>query len=68
MKLDPILYNSIAETGNVFVLTEKGYKETPDRIKAERKIGHPLKGYERGVPASWIKKGYVEEKPEECLI
>ncbi|MBD5395625.1 MAG: hypothetical protein HDR71_15500 [Lachnospiraceae bacterium] len=54
-------YNKMAEDGNIFVLTEKGYEMTPDSVKHERKIGNPLKGYEQVVPASWFEKGYVEE-------
>lgn len=50
-----------AEKGNIFVLTKKGYSKTPDKVKHERKIGKPIKGFEHTVPASWYEKGYVEE-------
>lgn len=52
-------YNKTAESGNIFVLTEKGYWNTPDKARKERKAGSPVKGYEYS--ASWIEKGYVEE-------
>lgn len=51
----------IASSGNIFVLTQAGYDRTPDKIKSERAVGEPLRGYEDKVPASWIRKGYVEE-------
>lgn len=51
----------IAQKGKHFVLTEKGYKKTPDNVKPERSIGKPLKGFEYSVPTSWFEKGYVEE-------
>lgn len=54
-------YKKSAEKGNHFILTEKGYKKTPDRVKQERMIGKPLKGFEYDVPTSWIDKGYVQE-------
>lgn len=50
-----------AGKGKVFVLTEKGFENTPDTVKAYREIGKPLKGYEESVPQEWIKKGYVEK-------
>ncbi len=49
------------ENGKQFILTEIGYNATPDKIKSERKIGKPVKGYETSVPASWVEKGYVVE-------
>lgn len=53
-----------AEKGKHFVLTQKGYDATPDHIKQERKIGEPVfEFYKTKVPASWMKKGYVEEVP-----
>lgn len=55
-------YKKNAAKGKKFVLTEKGYKRTPDKVKPERKVGEPLKGFEVSVPASWIEKGYVIEK------
>lgn len=57
------MYKS-AQEGNIFVLTQKGYEATPDRVKKEREVGQPLKGYAQDVPASWINEGYVEEKAE----
>ena len=55
------IYTQEAEKGKKFVLTEKGYLNTPDCIKHEREIGKPVKGFEERVTVSWIKKGYVEE-------
>lgn len=57
-------YNKSAEKGNMFVLTEKGYKKTPDKVKPERKIGSPVKGFQYRVPTAWVSKGYVEEVSE----
>lgn len=54
-------YNTTAKKGYHFVLTKKGYKKTPDKVKPERKAGYPVRGFERRVPTSWIEKGYVEE-------
>lgn len=51
-----------ATAGNQFVLTEKGYRNTPDHVKHEREVGVPVKGFETRVPATWINKGYVMEK------
>lgn len=51
-----------AEKGNHFVVTERGYEKTPDKVKPERKVGEPIRGFEYRVPMSWIAKGYVEEK------
>lgn len=50
-----------AARGKHFVLTSEGYKHTPDRVKPERAVGKPVRGYEHFVPQSWIDKGYVEE-------
>lgn len=58
-------YNKSAKKGNIFLLTEKGYDVTPDRVKPEREIGRPVKGYEYNVPILWVKKGYVEEINEK---
>ena len=55
-----------AEEGNIFALTENGYRETPNHVKHERAIGWPVKGYEHDAPTSWIEKGYVEEVAETC--
>lgn len=51
----------IAGKGKHFVLTEKGYGETPDRIKSTRKVGEPIKNHEEWVPNLWLEKGYVKE-------
>lgn len=59
----------IADDGKVFILTEKGYKATPDKIKFQRKIGKPLKGYEDKVPNSWVENGWVRQEViynEQC--
>lgn len=61
-------YNTNAEKGKIFVLTEKGFNETPDSVKHERKIGNPIKGFEYKVPTSWILKGYVEEQHDKKRI
>ena len=50
-----------AKDGKQFLLTEYGYQETPDRVKHERAVGKPVRGFETEVPASWVKKGYVKE-------
>lgn len=55
-------YKKAARKGKRFVLTEKGYEKTPNRVKPERKVGEPIKGYENSVPVSWVKKGYVVEQ------
>lgn len=57
-------YKVTASEGKKFVLTQKGYDATPDHIKPEREVGKPVfpsLGFTERVPASWIKKGYVEE-------
>lgn len=58
-------YNTRAEKKNHFVLTEHGYRNTPDKVKPERKVGEPIKGFEYKVPSLWIEKGYVEEVAEK---
>lgn len=55
-------YKKTAKKGKRFVLTEKGYEKTPEKVKPERKVGEPIKGYENSVPASWVAKGYVVEQ------
>lgn len=45
-------------------LQKKGYEQTPCRVKHEREIGKPVKGFEYRVPVSWIKNGYVEQISE----
>ena len=57
-------YCKSAEAGNHFVLTEKGYEQTPEPVKPERRAGEPVRGVEYSVPTSWLKKGYVEERGE----
>ena len=52
----------VADEGCVFVCTETGYERTPEAVKHERAIGKPIPLFDRKVPASWIKKGYVEER------
>lgn len=49
------------ENGKRFILTQIGYDATPDRVKPERKVGEPVKGFETRVPESWVLKGYVTE-------
>lgn len=51
-----------ADEGCVFVLTEYGYERTPEAVKRERAVGKPVPLFSEKVPASWIKKGYVEER------
>ncbi|MCM1501042.1 MAG: hypothetical protein NC124_21500 [Clostridium sp.] len=60
--------NKNAEKGNIFVLTEHGYKRTPENVKSEREIGSPVKGFEYRVPASWIEKGYVREVKQNEVV
>lgn len=55
-------YNKTAKSGNIFVLTEKGYENTPDKARPERKVGEPVRGFRKRVPVSWFEKGYVEEQ------
>lgn len=50
-----------AEKGKLFVVTEKGYEATPDKVKYERTVGQPIQGLEGRVPESWIEKGYVQQ-------
>lgn len=52
----------VADEGCVFVCTEKGYERTPEAVKPERAVGKPIPLFATKVPASWIKKGYVEER------
>ena len=58
-------YKKNAGEGKIFVVTNKGYEKTPDKVKPERAIGKPVKGFERSVPVSWLNKGYVEEVEEK---
>lgn len=51
----------IADEGCVFILTEAGYKRTPEAVKRERSVGKPVPMFSTKVPASWVKKGYVKE-------
>lgn len=53
--------NAVADQGKRFILTGYGYKKTPEDVKAERKIGEPVRGFEQRVPVSWVRKGYVKE-------
>lgn len=50
-----------AGKGNIFILTEKGYAETLEKVKPEREVGKPVRVFEDSVPASWVEKGYVKE-------
>lgn len=54
--------NKYLDDGRKYVLTKKGYEHTPEKIRNEREIGEPIKGFETKVPYSWLKKGYVEAK------
>lgn len=57
-------YKTTAAKGKHFVLTQKGYDETPDSVKLEREVGKPVStqlGYNKSVPTSWINNGWVEE-------
>ena len=59
-------YMKTARKGYQWVLTQRGYLATPDKIKFERTIGKPVfpnLGFNESVPSSWVDKGYVEEKP-----
>ena len=47
---------AIADSGKQFVLTALGYEKTPERVKPERAVGKPIKGYESAVPLLWAKK------------
>ena len=50
-----------ADEGKRLVLTSLGYEATADRVKPERAIGEPVKGYEKSVPKLWYDKGWIEE-------
>ena len=52
----------VADEGKQFVLTEHGYRQTPQKARPEREIGKPIKGYETSVPRSWVGKMYVVER------
>ena len=54
-------YKTTARKGNHFVLTQKGYEDTPDNIKPEREIGKPVYGFEESVPTLWLQRGWVKE-------
>lgn len=54
-----------AEMGDHFILTEKGYECSPEKVKAEREAGKPIKGFEYKVPESWLSKGYVVSVKDE---
>lgn len=60
-------YFKNAKAGNIFLLTKKGFERTPDKVKQERKIGRPVKGFEYNVPVSWNDKGYIEEERENLI-
>lgn len=51
-----------ADDDCIFVCTERGYERTPDAVKHERAVGKPIPFFSKKVPASWIEKGYVEER------
>lgn len=54
----------LADHGKQFVLTQKGYDETPAHVKCEREVGKPVfphLGYDKSVPISWLNNGWVEE-------
>ena len=59
MKISYMSGKALAEGDEVFVLTEKGYIRTPDSVKPEREIGKPIKHFEKAVPLSWYKNGWV---------
>lgn len=51
---------SYAGEGNVFLLTAYGFQKSVENgTWKERRIGEPVKSYEKMVPTSWIIKGYV---------
>lgn len=52
----------VADEGKHFVLTERGYRQTPVNARSERKIGEPIPGFETSVPRSWITNWWVKEK------
>ena len=54
-------YKTTAIQGNHFVLTQKGYEDTPDKLKSEREIGKPVYGFEESVPTLWLQRGWVKE-------
>ena len=54
-------YKTTAIQGNHFVLTQKGYEDTPDKLKSEREIGKPVYEFEESVPTLWLQRGWVKE-------
>ena len=54
-----------AEVDNQFVLTEAGYEKTPDSVRSKRKVGKPIRHFEKIVPALWVSEGWVIEVPAE---
>ena len=50
-----------ADEGKHFVLTYTGYMKTPQKVRPEREIGKPVKGFETSVPRSWITMNLVKE-------
>ena len=62
--------NFNAGKGYQWVLTEKGFATTPKDVRRERKVGSPVKGFERCVPGSWVINGWVREEAisEQTII
>ena len=58
--------NCTADKGCTFVLTKRGYDRTLEQIKPERTVGKPVPGFAEKVPASWVEKGYFEERRGEA--
>lgn len=59
--------NKYLDDGRKFVLTEQGYKHTPDNVKRERKVDEPIIGYETKVPYSWLKKDMSRQNKKPTI-
>ena len=54
---------AIADEGNIFVCTERGYQRSIEKGINERNIGKPIPSIypPNKVPILWVEKGYVKE-------
>lgn len=49
-----------------YIWTQKGHDDSPEHCKEERKPGERVGGiYTDKVPASWVRKGWVELENKE---
>ena len=64
---------TLAQNGNIFVLTSEGYEHCKrfckEEVLRERAIGKPVsKLYTDNVPVSWLKHGWVKEVKTDDLL